>query len=141
MLSQLDSPDPIQVLSLFATTVELWDVIMLIKTLPKMSDLIVKSTCLGPLSEGITMDELAEYVISTSAPMDEHFRCWHIDRSVENIYTAEAKCVLLPVLACPNFTFAAVPHRRRNECVALLETEIASDMFKPDAPRLQCLVA
>ncbi|KAJ1911178.1 hypothetical protein LPJ71_003003 [Coemansia sp. S17] len=141
MLSQLDSPDSILVLSLFATIAEHWDAIMLIKTLPKMSDLIVKSTCLGPLSEGITMDELAEYVILTSAPIGEHFRCCNIDRFMENTYTAEAKCVLLLALACPNFTFAAVPHRGRNEFVALLETEIASDMFKPYVPRLQCLVA
>ncbi|KAJ2073884.1 hypothetical protein GGH13_001698 [Coemansia sp. S155-1] len=59
------SPDSILVLSLFATTVELWDVIVLIKTLPKMSDLIAKSTCLGSLPSGSTMDELLEYVIST----------------------------------------------------------------------------
>ncbi|KAJ2881218.1 hypothetical protein H4R27_004231 [Coemansia aciculifera] len=139
-LSHLDGLDSIQFLSLSVKTLELWDVIALIKALPMMSDLTVKSTCLVPLPGGVTMDELPEYVISTYAPMGGRFRCWQLDSFRAESSTVAAKCVLLLALACPSFTFATLPDGKHKEFVVMLEAEIASDMFKPYAPRLQCFI-
>ncbi|KAJ2056693.1 hypothetical protein GGI17_006062 [Coemansia sp. S146] len=69
-LLQLDGLDSIQVLSLESSTLNLWDVIALIKALPMMSDLSFEPPNLGPLPDGVTLDELPEYVISTYAPID-----------------------------------------------------------------------
>ncbi|KAJ2864226.1 hypothetical protein GGH94_003052 [Coemansia aciculifera] len=108
-LSQLDGLDSIQVLSLDATKLHLWDVFALIKALPVMSDLSVESPSLGPLPDGITLDELPAYVISTYAPMGERLRYCRLDSPKTRNPSVDAKCMLLLALACPNFTFATPP--------------------------------
>ncbi|KAJ2866487.1 hypothetical protein GGH94_001528 [Coemansia aciculifera] len=139
-LSQLNGLNSIQVLSLDATMLDLWDVIALIKALPSMSDLSVESLRLGPLLDGITLDELPEYVILIYAPMGERFRCWNLKGAIGRRTTKEAMCVLLLALACPNFTFSTLPHYKRKEYAAQLEAELTSDMFKPYASRLRCFI-
>ncbi|KAJ2258445.1 hypothetical protein GGI13_000598 [Coemansia sp. RSA 455] len=78
-LSQLDGLASIQVLALDNMALELWDVFALTKALPMMSDLSFWSISLGPLPDGVAMNELPAYVISIYAPMARRFRCWHID--------------------------------------------------------------
>ncbi|KAJ2056265.1 hypothetical protein GGI17_006283 [Coemansia sp. S146] len=140
-LSQLDGLDSIQVLSLYSTVLDLWDAIALIKVLPMLSDLSFELASLGPLPDGVTLDELPAYVISTYAPMGERFRCCHFMTLRTELFTELTKFVLLLALACPNFTFAALSFRKDEKFAELMKTAIASDMFKPYASRLQCFIA
>ncbi|KAJ2860451.1 hypothetical protein GGH94_005510 [Coemansia aciculifera] len=139
-LSQLDGLDSIQVLSLSVKSLELWDVITLIKELPMMSDLTTPSPAIGALPDGVAMDELPKYMVSTYSPTGERFRCWHIGSSSTNVFTVEAECVLLLALACPNFTLVVPPYGRHKEFAVWLEIEIASEMFKPYTPRLKSFI-
>ncbi|KAJ2880201.1 hypothetical protein H4R27_004866 [Coemansia aciculifera] len=109
-LSQLNGLGSIQFLNLNTTAFSFWDVIALIKILPMMSDLTVKSTSPGPLPYGITLDKLPAYVLSTYAPMGECFRCWRFDSPTTASFTINAQCVLLLALVYPNFTFAVPPY-------------------------------
>ncbi|KAJ2750286.1 hypothetical protein GGI19_005195, partial [Coemansia pectinata] len=136
-LSQLNGLGSIQFLNLNTTAFAFWDVIALIKILPMMSDLTVKSTSPGPLPYGITLDKLPAYVLSTYAPMGERFRFWRFNSPTTAPFTINAQCVLLLALVCPNFTFAAPPYGERKEYAAQLKTEMASDMFKPYEPRFK----
>ncbi|KAJ2414261.1 hypothetical protein GGI10_002505 [Coemansia sp. RSA 2530] len=74
-LIQLGGLDSIQYLSLSHSKLELWDVIVLIKALPMMSDLSVEPLGIGPLPDDVTLYELPDYMVSTYAPMGERFRC------------------------------------------------------------------
>ncbi|KAJ2838647.1 hypothetical protein FBU31_000874 [Coemansia sp. 'formosensis'] len=141
MLPQLDGLGSIQYLSLNDIALNLWDALTLIKALPMMTDLSAVFATVGPLPDGITLDELPAYVISTYAPMGRQFRCWHISDPGMSAFTVEARCVLLLALACPNFTFATLSYGSREMFAEQLENEIASDMFKPYSPRLQCFVS
>ncbi|KAJ2860194.1 hypothetical protein GGH94_005662 [Coemansia aciculifera] len=139
-LSQLDGLGSIQVLSLESSTLNLWDVIALIKALPMVSDLSFEPPNLGPLPDDVTLDELPEYVISTYAPMGERFRYCHFMTPRTELFPELTKFVLLLALACPNFTLAALLFRKDEEYAVQLKTGIASDMFKPYASRFQCFI-
>ncbi|KAJ2834241.1 hypothetical protein GGI24_000483 [Coemansia furcata] len=141
MLPQLDGLGSIQYLSLNDIALNLWDAITLIEALPMMTDLSAMFVSVGPLPDGVTLDELPAYVISTYALMGKQFRCWHISDPGMSEFTVEARCVLLLALACPNFTFAALTYGSREMFSKQLENDIGSDMFKPYAPRLQCFVS
>ncbi|KAJ2840825.1 hypothetical protein FBU31_000083 [Coemansia sp. 'formosensis'] len=141
MLPQLDGLGSIRYLSLNDIALNLWDAITLIKALPMMTDLSAMFSTVGPLPDGVTLDELPAYIVSTYAPMCRQFRCWHISDPGMSAFTVEARCVLLLALACPNFTFAALAYGNREMFEKQLENEIASDMFKPYAPRMQCFVS
>ncbi|KAJ2636185.1 hypothetical protein GGF44_003185, partial [Coemansia sp. RSA 1694] len=68
----------IQLLSLPEATLSIWDTVGLIKSLPLLSDLRSGIPTLGIFPQGVTNDELPEYVRSTYAPMGKRFRCWNI---------------------------------------------------------------
>ncbi|KAJ2834927.1 hypothetical protein GGI24_000116 [Coemansia furcata] len=71
MLLQLDGLGSIQYLSLNDIALNLWDAITLIKALPMMTDLSAKFASGPTLPDGITLDELPAYMISTYAPMGQ----------------------------------------------------------------------
>ncbi|KAJ2863164.1 hypothetical protein GGH94_003792 [Coemansia aciculifera] len=141
-LSSLGNYTCIQVLSLPSVSPVLWDVITLIKSLPLLSDLYTSLPKLGPIPDGVTMDELPEHVISNYAPMGRRFRCWHLNRGLGYNYTEAKTCVLLLLLAlaCPNFDYATPPSIQRGLFMKRMETEIYSDRFKSYAPRLRRLL-
>ncbi|KAJ2075633.1 hypothetical protein GGH13_000469 [Coemansia sp. S155-1] len=140
-LFQLNGLDYIQVLSLDTPYLDLWEVIALIWVLPMMSDLYLMAFSLGPLLDGVTLDELPAFVISTYTPIDKRFRCWHFKDSIMGVLNVEVKCVLLLALACPNFTFVSTPPTMHKEFIKQLKAEIDTDMFKPYASRFQCFIS
>ncbi|KAJ2831092.1 hypothetical protein GGI24_001695 [Coemansia furcata] len=140
MIPQLDSLTFIQVLALSAHTLELWDVISLIEALPMLSDLSVSPGRVGTLPDGITLDELPAYVISTYAPMGKRFRSWNIGTFRGGSFAIEIQCVLLLALVCPNFTHIVLQRGNRKSFAEQLEGETASTVFKPYAPRFQCFI-
>ncbi|KAJ2261605.1 hypothetical protein GGI01_002160 [Coemansia sp. RSA 376] len=124
----------IQVLSLGRTTLDLWQAIALIKALPLLSELRVSPSDIGTLPEGISLDNLPAYVVSTFAPMGTKFKYWHIDTGVGE---DSLKCVLLLALVCPNLVYGmSTQFKCKPYCDAMREL-IALDMFKPYAQRLQ----
>ncbi|KAJ2255941.1 hypothetical protein GGI13_001370 [Coemansia sp. RSA 455] len=124
----------IQVLSLGRTTLDLWQAIALIKALPLLSELRVSPSDIGTLPEGISLDNLPAYVVSTFAPMGTKFKYWHIDTGVGE---DSLKCVLLLALACPNLVYGmSSQFKCKPYCDAMREL-LALDMFKPYAQRLQ----
>ncbi|KAJ2431514.1 hypothetical protein GGF41_000513 [Coemansia sp. RSA 2531] len=139
-LLRLNGLDSIQVLSLDETYLNTWEVIELIKALPMMSDLYLMPVSLGPLPDGVTLDELPEFAISTHAPMGKRFRCCHLRYPTTRGYT-KVKWVLLLALTCPNFTFVSTPPTMRKEFIKQLKAEIDTDMFKPYASRFQCFIS
>ncbi|KAJ2068986.1 hypothetical protein GGI08_000588 [Coemansia sp. S2] len=139
-LPQLDGLASIQVLALYNIALELWDVFALIKVLPMILDLSFWSISLGPLPDGVAMNELPAYVISTYAPMGRRVRCWHIDSPTPERFTGEVKCSLLLALACLNFTLVTVSHPMHKNFSEHLKTKISSAMLKPYAQRLRCFI-
>ncbi|KAJ2464575.1 hypothetical protein GGI03_003144 [Coemansia sp. RSA 2337] len=124
----------IQVLSLGRTTLDLWQVIALMKALPLLSELRVSPSDIGTLPEGISLDNLPAFVVSTFAPMGTKFKYWHIDTGVGE---DSLKCVLLLALVCPNLVYGmSTQFKCKPYCDAMREL-IALDMFKPYAQRLQ----
>ncbi|KAJ2431918.1 hypothetical protein GGF41_000314 [Coemansia sp. RSA 2531] len=140
-LFQLNGLDYIQVLSLDTPYLDLWEVVALIWVLPMMSDLYLMAFSLGPLLDGVTLDELPAFVISTYTPIGKRFRYWHFKDSIMGVLNVEVKCVLLLALACPNFTFVSTPPTMRKEFIKQLKAEIDTDMFKPYASRFQCFIS
>ncbi|KAJ2041580.1 hypothetical protein IW146_000716 [Coemansia sp. RSA 922] len=132
----LGSQTCIRVLSLPSWRPQLWDAIVMVKSLPLLSDLQTSVPSLGPMPDGVTPDTLPEHVISNYAPMGRRFRCWHLNISYANICSELATCVLLLALACPNFDYAAPPISQREMFMKRMEKGIGSDCFKPYAPRL-----
>ncbi|KAJ2059268.1 hypothetical protein GGI17_004509 [Coemansia sp. S146] len=68
-LSRLDDLASIRLLPLSVKSLELWDVITLIKALPRISDLTTPPPVIGALTDGITLGEFPKYTLSTYAPM------------------------------------------------------------------------
>ncbi|KAJ2877015.1 hypothetical protein GGH93_000279 [Coemansia aciculifera] len=129
----------IQVLSLSRTSLDLWQVVALVKSLLLLSDLSTAPPVIGTLPDGIVLSELPAYVVTTFAPMGPRFRHWRIVSHHDNDMGEDnVKCLLFLALVCPNFTYATTlfsPRRGLN--MEMLERAIASDMFKPYAQRLQ----
>ncbi|KAJ2886728.1 hypothetical protein H4R27_000425 [Coemansia aciculifera] len=138
--SPLGSHACIQVLSLPTLHPDLWQIISLIKSLPLLSDLHTSFPCLGPIPDGVDLDELPEHIISNHAPIGRIFRCWHLNKYFVTNFTDLTVCVLLLALVCPNFDYAATSSYERKWFMEMLEKDIDSDRFKPYAPRLRRLL-
>ncbi|KAJ2838646.1 hypothetical protein FBU31_000873 [Coemansia sp. 'formosensis'] len=134
VMTSLTNLNSIKYLSLAWTAPDLWDTITLIKSLPLLSNLCTGSPKIGTLPDGITLDDLPAYVVSTLAPMGTGLRCWFIMDKVEE---DSLKCVLLLALVCPKFRYASTKYVRHELVLPMMEQAIASDMFKPYSPRLQ----
>ncbi|KAJ2875161.1 hypothetical protein GGH93_001844 [Coemansia aciculifera] len=79
-LPLLENHVSIQVLTLVNISLEFWDIIALIKSLPLLSDL--HSSFPPPSFEALTADtnpaELPVHICASHAPMGKRFRCWHL---------------------------------------------------------------
>ncbi|KAJ2337187.1 hypothetical protein GGI00_000397 [Coemansia sp. RSA 2681] len=64
MLSLLGNYPGIQVLRLLEAELQLWDAIVIVKSLPLLSDMHVQSLAYGQLPSGVSSDELPSYVLS-----------------------------------------------------------------------------
>ncbi|KAJ2414444.1 hypothetical protein GGI10_002386 [Coemansia sp. RSA 2530] len=143
ILSSFDGHASIQVLSLRNLPLKFATVVALVKSLPLLSDMHTGTPILGQMPDGITMDTLPEYVVSQYAPMGKRFCFWSIDNGYslsDNNLETWVTCVLLLALACPNFDYAAPPNLTRKPFMEQMEKGIASDHFKPYAPRLRRLL-
>ncbi|KAJ2683385.1 hypothetical protein IWW39_005533 [Coemansia spiralis] len=139
-LIQLGGLDSIQYLSLSHSKLELWDIIVLIKALPMMSDLSVEPLGIGPLPDDVTLHELPDYMVSTYALMGERFRCWHLIYHDEMDHAEKVRCVFLVALVCPNLTRVTYPWESLDLFVDTMEDEVDSDLFIDYEPRLRHLI-
>ncbi|KAJ2061150.1 hypothetical protein GGI17_003260 [Coemansia sp. S146] len=137
--TSLSNHTSIQVLSLSRTSLDLWQVVNLVKSLLLLSDLSTAPPVIGTLPDGIVLDELPAYMVTTFAPMGPRFRHWRIvSRHDNNMGKDNVKCLLFLALVCPNFTYATTLFSsRRGLNMEMLERASASDMFRPYAQRLQ----
>ncbi|KAJ2039486.1 hypothetical protein H4S03_001672 [Coemansia sp. S3946] len=129
----------IQVLDLPEVSIEIWDAIALIKTLPLLSDLHSRMSVVTPPLADLSIHELLAYVPSAYGPMGQRFRCWHVN-GISGSVTLTVRCVLLLALTCPNFDYCATPTKQLQEYMGEFEKNINSDMFKDHAPRLRRLL-
>ncbi|KAJ2414417.1 hypothetical protein GGF41_005788 [Coemansia sp. RSA 2531] len=129
----------IQVLDLPEVSIEIWDAIALIKSLPLLSDLHSRMSVVTPPLADLSIHELLAYVPSAYGPMGQRFRCWHVN-GISGSVTLTVRCVLLLALTCPNFDYCATPTKQLQEYMGEFEKNINSDMFKDHAPRLRRLL-
>ncbi|KAJ2056245.1 hypothetical protein GGI17_006290 [Coemansia sp. S146] len=115
----------IRVLSIPNTELDTWQAISLIKSLPLLSDLQAPFPSIGSMPDGVTMNELPKYMVSTYAPMGERFRCWRII-----CYTSNVENIMLLALICPNFDYAAVDPEYRELFIAHMRDKIQADGFR-----------
>ncbi|KAJ2038429.1 hypothetical protein H4S04_008351, partial [Coemansia sp. S16] len=128
-ISLFDDYPNIQVLDLPDISIEIWDAITLIQTLPLLSDLHSRMPLAIPPIDGVFMPELPEYLISKYAPMGQRFRCWHLShRSI--IVSEVVMRALLLALICPNFDYCATPTKQRKEYMYEFEKNINLLRFK-----------
>ncbi|KAJ2748373.1 hypothetical protein GGI19_006141 [Coemansia pectinata] len=101
------------------------------------------------MSNGIALDDLPAYVVSTFAPMEHirlnyapmgrRFRCWHLDVNHVNDYKELATCGLLLARQCPNFDYVALDKQHRELFREAMQKKIDEPGFGQDAPRLEYL--
>ncbi|KAJ2391770.1 hypothetical protein H4S02_001151 [Coemansia sp. RSA 2611] len=124
-----------------STRLKLWQVVVLVKSLPLLTDLHSGYPKLEPIPAGVSKADLPQYAISEFAPMDKRFRCWLLVEGEDSVVSKEtALCVILLALVCPSFDYAALGKIRREEFMRLLSETIAKDEYKQFAPRLQRLL-
>ncbi|KAJ2336485.1 hypothetical protein GGI00_000809 [Coemansia sp. RSA 2681] len=118
MLSLLGNYPGIQVLCLLEAELNLWDAIVMVKSLPLLSDMHVQSLAYGQFPSGVSSDEFPAYVLSQYEQMSDRFRCCHIshDRDAfrrETTLEETVTCVLLLALVCPNLNYCASPQEAK----------------------------
>ncbi|KAJ2259280.1 hypothetical protein GGI13_000063 [Coemansia sp. RSA 455] len=139
VISILGGYPNIQVLSLPEVYLSLWNVILLIKSLPLLSDLHSRTPYHIQLPANVKEKELPVYVLSKYKPMGERFRCWYITKASAYVSTT-AMCVLLLALICPNFDYCVPLKEEFREYMNEMRRAIDSDGFKDHAPRLRRLL-
>ncbi|KAJ2031771.1 hypothetical protein IWW57_000553 [Coemansia sp. S610] len=131
----------IQILTMPSTRLKLWQVVVLVKSLPLLTDLHSGYPKLEPIPAGVSKADLPQYAISEFAPMGKRFRCWLLVEGEDSVVSKETVlCVILLALVCPSFDYAALGKIRREEFMRLLSETIAKDEYKQFAPRLQRLL-
>ncbi|KAJ2027119.1 hypothetical protein GGI03_001128 [Coemansia sp. RSA 2337] len=139
MISILGGYPNIQVLSLPEVYLSLWNAILLIKSLPLLSDLHSRTSCHIQLPANVREKELPVYMLSNYKPMGQRFRCWHISKTSAYVST-NARFLLLLALVCPNFDYCVPPKEEFSKYMGELRRAIDSDGFKDHAPRLRRLL-
>ncbi|KAJ2822855.1 hypothetical protein FBU31_004467 [Coemansia sp. 'formosensis'] len=130
----------IQVLSLTNVPLSFWDVIVVVKSLPLLTDFYAYPQSCEPLPSGATKAKLPDYVCPTYAPLSQRFRCWHLKCYICTNLAVTVRCVLLLALACPNFDYAAIAPSYRVAFMELMKKAIAAKEFEPYASRLRRLL-
>ncbi|KAJ2032109.1 hypothetical protein H4S03_006358 [Coemansia sp. S3946] len=139
-LSILGDYPCIQVLTLGYADLSLWQAIILVKSLPLLSDMKIGAPTLGELPPGVAMSGLPEYVRSNHAPIGKRSRCWHITYNPECNVAEMAMATLLLALACPNFSYAAVDGDFSQRFMKAMRKKIFRPEFRKDMPRLKRLL-
>ncbi|KAJ2019835.1 hypothetical protein GGI14_001292 [Coemansia sp. S680] len=141
-LSMLKDHGCIQILSLPDTSLSLWDVISLVKSLPFLSDLHTQPMSGSELPQDISMDTLPGYIRATYGSIGRRFRCWHIETEwrTELNYVEAATFILLLALVFPNFDYAAIDKTHCIPFMSAMKKKIADPEFSQDAPRLSRLL-
>ncbi|KAJ2039165.1 hypothetical protein IW146_000151 [Coemansia sp. RSA 922] len=129
----------IQVLSLPFVSMDLWDVIALVKALPVLMDLHIGTARIGSQPRGVHKHMLPAYVIANYAPIGERFRCLQLELH-DKQFEVSVKCMFLLALVCPNFDYAAVPTDRRELFMAHMKGTISSNGYRQHAARLRRLL-
>ncbi|KAJ2873664.1 hypothetical protein GGH93_003055 [Coemansia aciculifera] len=131
----------IRVLILPSLNLHLLNTLIVIKSLPILSDLHASFPIIGIIPPGGALDDLPMYIVPTLAPTGERFRCWNFGKCDLGTNEEAAKCLLILALVCPNFTYSISPCDARKQFKTELEDAIALDMFSYYAPRLQLLLS
>ncbi|KAJ2115702.1 hypothetical protein IW146_002097 [Coemansia sp. RSA 922] len=129
----------IKVLMLSDMRLELWDALNLVKSLPLLTDLYTDGITLNTTPDGVTVDELPTYVVTTHGLTSERFRCWHIIDFRSGGYDVLASCVLLVALACPNFEYISHPFSLRKKILEPMVKMSSAARFERYKPRLERL--
>ncbi|KAJ2873373.1 hypothetical protein GGH93_003273 [Coemansia aciculifera] len=131
----------IQVLGLLDISLQLWDAMALIKSLPLLSDLHSLPPALGPLPDNVTEYELPAYVVANYAPMGRRFRCWHV-KKIDTAVTFKdiVTCALLLALVCPNFDYLTPPTSDTQKFMPAMKAAIDKSEFKNYELRLRRLL-
>ncbi|KAJ2052757.1 hypothetical protein GGI03_000663 [Coemansia sp. RSA 2337] len=139
VIPSLDGYTCIQVLSLSCTSMDLWDVMALVKALPNLTDLHTIFAKPGTWPSGISDQNLPAYVIANYPRMGGRFRCWRSELYDADVKVA-VKCMLLLALVCPNFDYAAVSSGDRELFMAHMKKIISSNGYRQHATRLRRLL-
>ncbi|KAJ2817229.1 hypothetical protein GGI24_005469 [Coemansia furcata] len=129
-----------QVLELRDTQLMLWEVILVVKSLPLLSDLVCKSTGLGTYFKDVTLDTLPVYVRDIQVPLRERFRCWRLGDVDSDSLEEALICILVVAMTFPNFDYANLPNSILHEYMELMEETLKSDEYTDVAPRLERLL-
>ncbi|KAJ2333948.1 hypothetical protein GGH92_008461, partial [Coemansia sp. RSA 2673] len=121
-------------LSIPGASVDFWDVISLIKSLPLLMDLRTSVPSFGPKPAGIKLNGLPSYVIETYAPLSVRFGRWYFDGQGD--YKEMAKCVLLMTLICPTFRYINPAYYRKDSFMTEMRKFYNKPGFEPHAARL-----
>ncbi|KAJ2430589.1 hypothetical protein GGF41_000916 [Coemansia sp. RSA 2531] len=124
----------LRVLSIPGASVDFWDVISLIKSLPLLMDLRTSVPSFGPKPAGIKLNGLPSYVIETYAPLSVRFGRWYFDGQGD--YKEMAKCVLLMTLICPTFRYINPAYYRKDSFMTEMRKFYNKPGFEPHAARL-----
>ncbi|KAJ2071456.1 hypothetical protein GGH13_003340 [Coemansia sp. S155-1] len=139
VIPSLDGYTCIQVLSLSSMSMDLWDVMALVKALPNLTDLHTIFAKPRTWPSGISDQNLPAYVIANYAPIGERFRCWRAELYDADVKVA-VKYMLLLALVCPNFDYAAVLSGDRELFMAHMKKIISSNGYRQHATRLRRLL-
>ncbi|KAJ1923007.1 hypothetical protein LPJ71_001003 [Coemansia sp. S17] len=130
----------IRVLTLPFLRLELLNIVALVKALPALSTLRTLPPIFGSIPNHVDMDDLPTYITSTYAPVGRRLQYWN-HQPGPPLYRAEhATCMLLLALAYPDYTYIGMLGGEAKGFREELEAAVASNMFKPYAPRLQDFV-
>ncbi|KAJ2354334.1 hypothetical protein GGH92_000103, partial [Coemansia sp. RSA 2673] len=130
----------IQVLLLQCTSIDLWDVIALVKALPLPTDLHTRFLEPEAWPSDISDQHLPAHIISKYAPVGERFHYWRFDSLNDIDIKVAVKCVLLLALVCPNFDYAATLEWDRELFMAHMKKTISSNGYRQHAARLRRLL-
>ncbi|KAJ2746167.1 hypothetical protein GGI20_001590 [Coemansia sp. BCRC 34301] len=141
VLSALSNHSSIQFLYLYGLRLQLWDGIGLVMSLPLLSDLLTLPPILGELPQGVSEDELPNYVLANYALTSTRFRRWHFNAGpgFPGGYAELATCVLLLALAIPTFNYSDVGYLDCKQFIDAMNGQIAEPRFSPYVSRLKRL--
>ncbi|KAJ2025800.1 hypothetical protein GGI06_000433 [Coemansia sp. S85] len=130
----------LQVLDLPDLRLSIWDAMMLVRSLPLLSDFHSKAPTLSPLPAGVSRRKLAVHASSNYSPHGSRFRFWHIRDDDVGHLRDSVKPFLLLALAFSGFDRVIVPSHKRDVFLTSVEKAIDMAEFKQHAPSLRRLL-
>ncbi|KAJ2073168.1 hypothetical protein GGH13_002185 [Coemansia sp. S155-1] len=127
----------IRVLTLPFLRLELLDIVVLVRALPALSTLRTSPPIFGSIPNHVDMNDLPTYITATYAPDGRRLQYWNYQTGPPLHRAEHATCMLLLALAYPDYTYIGIFGGEAKGFREALEAAIASNIFKPYAPRLQ----